>query len=157
VASVIADVIARRPEMHAVSVAVMRRGELPGAYTVALGEWAPGGEWARASEGVADAARSTYATSFAYNHTYFKEKRSDWAAAYGLTLERARRMCGDLQTAALKADDAVFAQYPLGNEAESERLKAEALAKVAQRYGLTAEMAAEAWTRYHLEESGRQE
>lgn len=63
---VIAAVVDAYRHMHAVSVFVSRTGDPIGAYTVAMGEWAPGGVWADAIEGLNDPERRTYRTKVSW-------------------------------------------------------------------------------------------
>lgn len=71
VAAVASRIAAEHPLTDALSVVVMREGEEPGAYTVAMGEWAPGGDWSRANEGADDPKRLTYRMSLQFRDDYF--------------------------------------------------------------------------------------
>jgi len=144
VTAVIQDLVKRNSASHAISISISEHGEAPGAYSVGMGIWAPGGDWSRANEGKQDWERKTYKLKTEFREAYFSAGKSQhWSAAYGLTKEKALKILSDIDSACMDASNAVFAKYPTGNVSLEEQMRAAALTRVAQSYGVTSTQAVE--------------
>ncbi len=150
VTRVIAAVAERHDTEHALVVAVSEHGTGAGmGYTVARATWAPGGDWARASDASADPQRKSYRWDIDYRSKYFERKSAlSWPAEYGLTWEQVAFLAAEMEAECLAATSAVFDKHPTGNSAAEERARTAAIERVARRRGLTAREAITVWDLY---------
>jgi hypothetical protein len=142
---VMADAVTPHTNLHAVSVFVLREGERPGSgpYTVGLCEWAPYGDWSRASEGTADPQRKTYDVKVDLKPRYFSGKPRP--ALFGLTAGQTASLAAELEREVLAAQKQVWRLHEVCNPPELKRARAEAIAFVAAQHKLTPAQAEKAW------------
>jgi hypothetical protein len=152
--------VAQGNGMHAIMVFVCEDGDaVDQGYTVAKADYAPGGDWARAAEGLHDNSRKSYQLAIQYRNGYFSADRKTAGAEQGLSRVQVNKLCAELDAAAIEADNKAYAMYPITDgcdikavatrqKAAREKLQAAATAKVAAKYGVTPAQADELWSDY---------
>jgi hypothetical protein len=148
VARVMATVISERTNMHAVSVFVMRDGEQPGvwSYTVGKCEWAPGSDWSKARDGLADSCGEKYGITSDFRPRYFSGVPRP--SLYGLSPCEMAAIASECDEESTKESDVVFRLNPLPGRAERNAAEEKAVARVAQRHRLRIEQVKEIWSAY---------
>ena len=151
-------------DQHAICVAFYEKGDNVSAmYTVAMGEWAPYGDWGKAAEGIGDTNLDTYKFTYKLSPGYFKAPVNGVYYS-GLTKTQRNQLVAEMEQAALKIGQEGAAEMNKAGDfsaaacrkqiaVEDERNK-KAYALIASKYGITGEQAEQLWSDKLTEQFG---
>jgi len=143
------DALAKSGGMHADCVAVIREGELPGAwpYTVGNAVHAPGGDWSRAFDGLDNPDRDGYAVKYELRPGFFSA--APRPALCGLTAVETAAVASEVSLACTIEEEVVLRKNPMADRREMNAARRRAAALVGRKRGISADDTDAIWSAYH--------
>lgn len=152
-------------DMHATSIAVYETGDsCHSSFSVGQCNFAPGGDWAKAIDGLKDPEKKTYNFKFQFIESYFKPAAAVNQDYFGLTRIQRNQLIAEMEEASHKiglegtaemAKTGDYSKAAFERQMKIEEARhAKAYTKIAASCGLTKEQAEELWSNKLTEQFG---